>query len=123
MEFSARPRLVWHLQHSKPQCLQAYKEFFEPLGAEEAEMLDEEDRFAARALRRAGEHRCIARLPAARVQGPCIRPARMQAEAAAAAPPVAAQAEVGIAAEPLLLFAQPVAYYVQKFLRGATTTG
>eukprot|EP00974_Lingulodinium_polyedra_P022636 2186100-Lingulodinium_polyedra.AAC.1 len=57
MEFFTRPRLAWHLQHSKPGCLLACREHLKPLTAEEAEALDKEDRVAARALRKDAQGR------------------------------------------------------------------
>ena len=74
MEFHTRPRLLRHLMYSVPSCLAAYASFFTPCDDATVDAAELADRVESRALRNAGEHDRVARMPAVRVHGCSLPP-------------------------------------------------
>lgn len=72
VEFHTRPRLVWHLRHVKPRCLDAVRRFFDPLGDEALAEVEARDRADAAALRARGLRWNKAERVSGRVPGPAV---------------------------------------------------
>ena len=125
VEFHSRPRLVWHMMHSKPACLAANAAFFAPGPEALVDELEATDRAAARALRRSGEYDRVAAIPHVRVPG-CLLPSVGADEGVVDVPPVAPLGQGdGPAPPPLppLQFIEPDIYYVLHFFSGQRRPG
>ena len=117
-EFHTRPRLIWHLRVSRPRCLAALSQFFEPMDLAHMLHLDAKDRASAQELRMQGLYDRAAVLPAVRLSGPALKEWDGPVDPAVLAPAAPEDRREGTMAAAPHRFREPVMYYILHLFSG-----